>query len=69
MPWSKSLYLITEIKEIYLETDNKLHIVPLHWEEKLYPAPTLREKDWAALIKALAEKGIIVTDLRINMFW
>ena len=69
MPWSKSMYLITEIKEIYLETDNKLHIVPLHWEEKLYPAPTLREKDWAALIKALAEKGIIVTDLRINMFW
>ncbi len=68
IPWRKSMYLFTEIKEIYVETDNALYIVPLHWEQKLYPAPTLREKDWVALIKALGEKGIIVTDRRINMF-
>jgi len=51
--WKKKAYNIADIKEIVFETQGKmpncLRVITKDFRNKLYPAGTLRDKDWFAL--------------------
>ena len=51
--WRKKVYNISDIKEIVFETQGKmpncLRIITKDFRNKLYPAGTLRDKNWLAL--------------------
>ncbi len=62
--WVKKAYRITDIKEIVYETQgnmpNCLRIITKEYRDKLYPAGTLRDKDWLNLKTTLESYKIKV---------
>ena len=62
--WKKHIYGIRNIKEIVFETQGKmpncLRIITNDFRSKLYPAATLRDRDWLKLKNRLEACGIEV---------
>lgn len=62
--WVKKAYRISDIKEIVYETQgnmpNCLRIITKDYRDKLYPAGTLRDKDWLNLKTTLESHKIKV---------
>lgn len=64
--WRKKVYHLSEVKEIVFETRDKmphcLRVITNNYQNKLYPAATLRSKHWKKLKKHLKAKKIKVRD-------
>jgi len=62
--WLKKYYRLKDIKEIVFETQGKqpncLRVITNDFRNKLYPAGTLRDKNWLELKEELEKKGISV---------
>ncbi len=62
--WINKYYKINDIKEITFETQGKmpncLRVITKNFQNKLYPAGTLRDHTWIALKEKLEQKGIKV---------
>lgn len=62
--WRKQIYRYTDIKEVVFETQLRmphcLRVTTKDYRNKLYPAGTLRDKTWMALMRELGRKGVKV---------
>lgn len=62
--WKQHIYKIADLREIVFETQgkqpNSLRVITNDFKSKLYPAGTLRNKNWLELKKNLEKKGIRV---------
>ena len=64
--YQKHIYRLSDIREVTFETQgrmpNCMRIITNDHRDRLFPAGTLRDKNWKALQKSLEEKGIKVRD-------
>lgn len=62
--WINKIYRIPDIKEVVFETQGKmpncLRVITKRYKSKLYPAGTLRTKNWLELKDALEKQGVKV---------
>lgn len=60
--WRNDIYLLKDIREIVFEDPNKLstslRVITTNYESKLYPAGSLRNKDWRAFREVFRSRGI-----------
>ncbi|MCS3798874.1 hypothetical protein [Niastella sp. OAS944] len=62
--WKKDAYRLTDIREVVFETRYKmpicLRVITNEYNDKLYPADTLKTKTWLSLKTQLKNKHIKV---------
>ncbi len=68
MPWANKAFDLSDIKEVVLEMDNVVRIVPINWQEEAYKAPTLSRRSLDKLKDAMEAQGVTVHDARIYLY-
>lgn len=67
--WRQHIYRLKDIKEVTFETQgklpNSLRVITKDFQNKLYPASTLRNNTWKKLEEKLTQRGIIVRNENI----